>query len=124
MDIYDGADWTEMDIEDLRAAIECGATIQEAADLLCRSDSVDDVARKCEELGLKPTSLPDCAMTADQHLILDAIEQAQRILAEYVEPGLRNPERTIDQLISALARPEIMAAVQRVRAGYGLRVVK
>jgi hypothetical protein len=54
MDIYDGADWTEMDIEDLKAAIEGGATVQQAADLLCRSDSVDDVARKCDELGLKP----------------------------------------------------------------------
>jgi hypothetical protein len=53
MDIYDHADWTEMDIEDLRAAIEGGATIQQAADLLCRADSVDDVACKCEELGLK-----------------------------------------------------------------------
>jgi hypothetical protein len=129
MDIYDEAEWTEMDIEDLRAAIECGASIQEAADLLCRSDSVDDVARKCEELGLKPEqkglpSLPDCAMTADQHLILDAIEQAQRVIAEYVEPGPRNPDGTIEQLISALARPELVAAVQRVRAGYGVRVVK
>jgi hypothetical protein len=27
MDIYDGADWTEMDIEDLRAAIETGSSI-------------------------------------------------------------------------------------------------
>jgi hypothetical protein len=54
MDIYDEADWTETDIEDLRAAIEGGATIQQAADLLCRADSIDDVARKCEELGLKP----------------------------------------------------------------------
>ena len=24
MDIYDGADWTEMDIDDLKAAIESG----------------------------------------------------------------------------------------------------
>ena len=53
MDIYDGADWTEMDIEDLRAAIESGASIQEAADLLCRADG-EEVARKCAELGLKP----------------------------------------------------------------------
>jgi hypothetical protein len=36
------------DIDDLKAAIE------EAAEFLCRADSVDDVARKCEELGLKP----------------------------------------------------------------------
>ena len=54
MDIYGEAEWTEMDIEDLRAAIEGGASIQQAADLLCRADSIEDVARKCDELGLKP----------------------------------------------------------------------
>ena len=54
MDIYDGAEWTEMDIEDLKAAIEGGASIQDAAEFLCRADSVDDVARKCDGLGLKP----------------------------------------------------------------------
>lgn len=54
MDIYDGADWTEMDIEDLEASIGAGHSIEEAAQFLCRADSVDDVARKCEELGLKP----------------------------------------------------------------------
>jgi hypothetical protein len=54
MDIYDGADWTEMDIEDLKAAISHGSSIEETAEFLCRADSVDDVARKCEELGLKP----------------------------------------------------------------------
>jgi hypothetical protein len=54
MDIYDGADWTETDIEDLKAAISHGSSIEEAAELLCRADSVDDVAHKCEELGLKP----------------------------------------------------------------------
>ena len=53
MDIYDGADWTEMDIDDLKAAIEGGASITEAAEFLCRADSVDDVARKCAALGLK-----------------------------------------------------------------------
>jgi hypothetical protein len=64
-------------------------------------------------------------MMADQQLILDAIEQAQRILAEYIEPGApRNPDGTIEQLISALAHPELVAAVQRVRAGYGLRVAR
>jgi hypothetical protein len=54
MDIYDGAEWTEMDIDDLRAAIEGGGSIEDAAEFLCRADSVDDVARKCAELGLKP----------------------------------------------------------------------
>ena len=54
MDIYDGADWTEMDIEDLKASIEGGASIEDAAEFLCRSGTVDDVARKARELGLKP----------------------------------------------------------------------
>ena len=54
MDIYDGAEWTEMDIDDLRAAIEHGSSVDRAAELLCRAGSVSDVARKCEELGLKP----------------------------------------------------------------------
>jgi hypothetical protein len=51
MDIYDGADWTEMDIDDLKAAIAHGSGIEEAA---CRAGSVDDVAHKAEELMLKP----------------------------------------------------------------------
>jgi ATP-dependent DNA ligase len=51
-----GNDWTEMDIEDLNAEIESGRSIEEAAQFLCRADSVDEVARKCEELGLKPRS--------------------------------------------------------------------
>jgi hypothetical protein len=54
LDIYDGADWTEMDIDDLRAAIESGCTIEDAAETLCRSGSVDDVTQKCGELGLQP----------------------------------------------------------------------
>jgi hypothetical protein len=53
MDIYDGAEWTEMDIEDLKAAIESCRSIEEAAEFLCRAESVEDVTRKCEELGLK-----------------------------------------------------------------------
>ena len=54
MDIYDGAEWTEMDIDDLTAAIESGSSVEEAAEFLCRASSIDDVARKCDELGLKP----------------------------------------------------------------------
>jgi hypothetical protein len=53
MDIYDGADWTEMDIDDLKAAIESGSSIEEAARFLCRADSVDDVARKSATRSLR-----------------------------------------------------------------------
>jgi hypothetical protein len=39
MDIYNGAEWTEMDIEDLNAAIVSGSSVEEAAQFLCRADS-------------------------------------------------------------------------------------
>jgi hypothetical protein len=52
MDIYDDAEWTAMDIEDLKAEIAAGRSIEEAAEFLCRADSVEEVRRKCRELGL------------------------------------------------------------------------
>jgi hypothetical protein len=46
MDIYDGEPWTEMDVEDLTAALKFGSTIEDAAKHLCRSGTVDEVRRK------------------------------------------------------------------------------
>ena len=56
IDIYNGDPWTEMDVEDLKAALQSGITIEEAAHHLCRSGTVDDVRRKAEELGLSYNS--------------------------------------------------------------------
>ena len=53
IDIYDGEPWTEMDIDDLIAALRHGDTIEDAARFLYRSGTVDQVRRKAEELGLK-----------------------------------------------------------------------
>jgi hypothetical protein len=62
---------------------------------------------------------------SDQDLVLDAIEDAQRILAEYVEPAsLRHPESTIHMLLFLLDRHDLAAAIGRLRAAHGLRVVK
>jgi hypothetical protein len=61
----------------------------------------------------------------DRDLVLDAIEDAQRILAEHIEPDShRTAESTINMLLFLLERREVVAAVKRLRAGYGLRVVK
>ena len=54
MDIYDGAEWTEMDVDDLRPAIEHDRSIEEAVEFLCRSGTVDAVAQKARELALEP----------------------------------------------------------------------
>jgi hypothetical protein len=54
IDLYDGEPWTDMDVEDLVAALRHGDTIEDTAQFLCRSGTVDEVRRKAEELGLIP----------------------------------------------------------------------
>jgi hypothetical protein len=51
-DIYDDTPSTEMDVEDLVAALRSGRTTENAAQHLCRSGTVNDVRRKAEDLGL------------------------------------------------------------------------
>jgi hypothetical protein len=46
-DIYDGAP------EDLKSELEHCGSVQDAAELLCRSGTVEDVAQKARELGLR-----------------------------------------------------------------------
>jgi hypothetical protein len=53
IDTHDGEFWTEMAVRDLMAELRSGSSIEEAAQHLCRSGTVDDVRRKAEELGLK-----------------------------------------------------------------------
>ena len=59
MDIYDGAEWTEMDVDDFRPAIEHDRSTEEAAEFLCRSGTVDAVAQKARELGHEPRECSD-----------------------------------------------------------------
>ena len=59
IDANDGEPWTEMDIENLTVALKAGSTIEEAAEHLCRSGTLDDVRRKAEELGLTYKSRND-----------------------------------------------------------------
>jgi hypothetical protein len=40
-----------MDLEDLKAKIQAGHSIEEAAQFLCRADSIEEVERKARELG-------------------------------------------------------------------------
>lgn len=51
-DLYDGAPWTEGDLNDLKAGIARGRSVEEMAGLLCRSGSTGEVRRKAAELGL------------------------------------------------------------------------
>jgi hypothetical protein len=47
------------------------------------------------------------------------LKEAQLILAEHIEPERRNPEATINMLLFLLDRRAVVAAVRRLRAGYG-----
>jgi hypothetical protein len=47
-------DWTATEIDTLKAAIEDGLSVEEAAEVLDRADRVDEVIKKCRDLGLKP----------------------------------------------------------------------
>ena len=62
-------------------------------------------------------------MKSDRDVVLDAIEAAQMILAEELEPGaLQYP--SINRLLMVLDRPELAAAQERLRGNRGLRMVK
>jgi hypothetical protein len=61
----------------------------------------------------------------DRELIIEAVEDAQRILAEHFQPGrLRHDASTIHRLVIALERPDLVAAVERMKASRGLYLVK
>jgi hypothetical protein len=55
-DANDGKAWTDMDVRHLMARLKWGDTIEETAQHLCRSGTINDVRRKAEQLGLKYTS--------------------------------------------------------------------
>jgi hypothetical protein len=47
-------EWTETEVEDLKAAINDGLSVEEAAEVLDRADRIDEVIKKCRELGSTP----------------------------------------------------------------------
>jgi hypothetical protein len=47
-------EWTDTEVEDLKAAINDDLSVEEAAEVLDRADRIDEVIKKCRELGLKP----------------------------------------------------------------------
>ncbi|MCK1637590.1 hypothetical protein IVA95_08305 [Bradyrhizobium sp. 157] len=45
--------WTETEVQELKAAINDGLSVEEAAEVLDRAD-IEEVRQKCRELGLEP----------------------------------------------------------------------
>jgi hypothetical protein len=75
--------------------------------------------------------LPDepflCTCTAmrDVDLLVEVIEQIEIILGEHIEPGHRRDcTAAIDRIFRVMVRNDLVAAVERVKSGFGqLRVV-
>jgi hypothetical protein len=59
---------------------------------------------------------------SDEELTVYAIREAQLILADYIEPGTRNAEKTIQDLLDVLDRNDVVEAVDRLEDATGLRL--
>ena len=59
---------------------------------------------------------------SDEELTLYAIREAQLILADYVQPGARDGDKTVQQLLDVLDRTDVIEAVDRLEARVGLRL--
>jgi hypothetical protein len=66
----------------------------------------------------------DPRLMTDREVVIQAIEEAKRILAEYIEPGRRDAVATVKALLDLLDRREVGAALNRLKAGYGLYEVR
>jgi hypothetical protein len=56
----------------------------------------------------------------DQQLVLQAVNEAQRILEEYLEPRPQNDERILAELLEVLGRPDLVVAVSRLQQRVNL----
>ena len=63
-------------------------------------------------------SHPRCFQMNDQQKLIDAVDKAAFIIAEHIEP------QTINRLIEVLDNQDVAPAVERLKSGFGLKVVK
>ena len=59
----------------------------------------------------------------DQDSLLRAIEDARRILGEYIEPGQRDATRTVERLLAVLDKNDVVHALDRMKRRRVLRLV-
>jgi hypothetical protein len=60
----------------------------------------------------------------DQQLVVLTLRKASLIIANYLEPGSRDADETITQLIAVLDNQDLARALDRLEKGHWLRVVK
>jgi hypothetical protein len=60
----------------------------------------------------------------DQEILIRAVEDARRILGEYIEPGPRDATRTVERLLVILDRNDVVHALDRIKRRRTLRLVE
>jgi hypothetical protein len=60
----------------------------------------------------------------DQDTLIRAVEDARRILGEYLEPRPRDATRTVEQLLAVLDRNEVVHALDRIKRRRVMRLVE
>jgi hypothetical protein len=60
----------------------------------------------------------------DQQLALEAINEAQLILEDYLRPWPQNSESILNRLVEVLERPDLVVAVSRLQQRTSLSVRK
>jgi hypothetical protein len=60
----------------------------------------------------------------DQDTLIRALEDARRILGEYIEPGPRNATRAAERLLAVLDRNEVVRALERIKRRRVIRLVE
>jgi hypothetical protein len=66
----------------------------------------------------------DVMNSPDQETVLRALEDARRILGEYIEPGPRDATRTVERLLAVLDRNDVVRALDRMNRRRVIRLVE
>jgi hypothetical protein len=62
--------------------------------------------------------------TPDQETLLRAVEDARRILGEYIGPGERDAAQTVQHLLAVLDRNDVVHALDRMKRRRVVRLIE
>jgi hypothetical protein len=60
----------------------------------------------------------------DQETVLRTVQDARRILGEYIDLGPRDPAQTVERLVAVLDRDDLLHALDRINRRRVLRLVE
>lgn len=63
-------------------------------------------------------------VSKDAETVAKAVLDLELFLSRYLQPGPRDANKTIEQIVELLDKREVIGAAERIIAGYGLHVVK